>query len=81
MKKLVLMLAVAFSMTMFSCTNNAEKAEAEAPVEEAVEVVTEEVAAPVAEATECDSCQNNGECAEAAATEAPAAETPAAPAK
>lgn len=46
MKKLVLMLAVAFSMTMFSCGNKAENAEA--PAEEAA-VVEEVVAAPVEE--------------------------------
>lgn len=49
MKKLVLMLAVAFSMTLFSCGQKAETAEAEAPAEEVVEVV-EEATAPVEEA-------------------------------
>lgn len=46
MKKLVLMLAVAFSMTLFACGNKAENAEA--PVEEA-EVVEVVEAEPVAE--------------------------------
>lgn len=66
MKKLVLALAVAFSMTMFACSNNAEKAEAEeAPA-------TEEVAAPVAEAAEevADSCCDSTTVVEAEVVEA-----------
>ncbi len=59
MKKVFLMLAVAFSMTMFSCTSNAEKAE-EAPV-----VVEEEVAEPVAEVVDSAN-QVVGEVVEAA---------------
>lgn len=42
MKKLVLMLAVVFSMSFFACGNKEQAAEAEAPA-------TEEVVAPVEE--------------------------------
>ncbi|MDE6207004.1 MAG: hypothetical protein K2M55_04270 [Muribaculaceae bacterium] len=55
MKKLVLMLAVAFSMSFFACGNKEQAAEAEAPVEEApVEVVEEAVAVDTVAAAEGD---------------------------
>lgn len=74
MKKVFLMLAVAFSMTMFSCTNNAEKAE-EATTEEAPAVV-EEVVEAAPEAVVDSANQVVGEVVEAAGevVEAPAAE-------
>lgn len=50
MKKLVLMLAVAFSMSFFACGNKEQAAEAEAPVVE--EAVVEE-AAVVEDSTVC----------------------------
>lgn len=53
MKKLVLMLAVAFSMSFFACGNKeaAAEAEAEAPVvEEVVEAVVDSCC------QKCDSC-------------------------
>lgn len=68
MKKLVLMLAVAFSATLFSCGGN--KAAEEAAVEEvAVEEVAVEEVAPVEEATDTT-----------VVTEEAPAETPAEPA-
>ena len=74
MKKLVLMLAVAFSMTMFSCTK-ADNAATETPAAEEVEVV--EVAAP-AEETATPAEGEEAVVAEGEeVVEAPAAETPA----
>ncbi|MBO4978391.1 MAG: hypothetical protein J6C67_06750 [Muribaculaceae bacterium] len=73
MKKLVLMLAVAFSMTMFSCTK-AENTEAEAPAAEEVEVVEE--VAPAAEEVAAPAEGEEVVAAEGEAVEAPA-ETPA----
>lgn len=69
MKKVILMLAVAFSMTMFSCANkNAENAAEETPA-----VVEEEVvAAPVEEVATEATEEVATEGTEAAATEAPA---------
>lgn len=61
MKKLVLMLAVAFSMSFFACGNKEAAAEAEAPAEEVVEEVV------VAEEDTCTCCE--GDSVEAAAEE------------
>ena len=74
MKKLVLMLAVAFSMTMFSCGNTAEKAAdaaeaAQTTVEETVEAA--EAAVPV-EVVEGDSVVAVAEGEVVAPEEAPA---------
>ena len=63
MKKLVLLLTVAFSVSMFSCGADAKT---EAAAEEAAPVATEEVAAP-------DTCCQADTCA-ACDSVAPAAE-------
>ena len=47
MKKLVLMLAVVFSMSFFACGNKEAAAETEAAAEDTVAVVAEEVAVAV----------------------------------
>jgi hypothetical protein len=65
MKKLVLLLAVAFSVSMFSC-GNAEKAE---EAVDSTEVVAEEVVEEVADSVVADSVV-----ADSAAVEAPVAE-------
>ncbi|MCC8071499.1 MAG: hypothetical protein LIO90_06835 [Bacteroidales bacterium] len=70
MKKLVLMLAVVFSVSLFSCGNSDKKAAEEAVVEEAPVEVVEEVAA-VADSVATDSVAVAAEGVEA--VEAPAA--------
>ena len=70
MKKLVLMLAVVFSMSFFACGNKEQAAETEAPA-------AEEVAAPVEEEVVATVDSLNDSTAvveEAAAVEAPVAE-------
>ncbi len=69
MKKLVLLLAVTFSVSLFSCGNKAAET-TEAPEAEATEVVAEgvEVATPCCENEGCvaDSCSADSCCAAAA---------------
>lgn len=80
MKKLALLLAVAFSVSMFSCTGNEEKKD-----EKAAEKPATEEAAPAAEATPAEEVAPAAEATEAApaaeevapAAEAAPAETPA----
>ena len=59
MKKLVLFLAVAFSVSLFSCGGNDKKAEADSAVVEEAAVV-EEVVVP-------DSCCNDSACVDSCA--------------
>lgn len=79
MKKLVLLLAVVCSVSLFSCGNKAEQADAAADdaavvVEEGAAVVEEN--APCCDKAECpgDSCQNDSTCCVAEVVEAVAAE-------
>lgn len=79
MKKLVLLLAVVFSVSLFSCGNKAQEAPAEEVEATETEVVTETPACCDKENCEGEACQGDSAtcaaCCEAeAATEAPAAE-------
>lgn len=75
MKKVFLMLAVAFSMTMFSCSNNAEKADATVEEEPAVvEEVTEEVPVEVVDSANQVVAEGVVEATEGEVVAAPAAE-------
>ena len=57
MKKLVLFLAVAFSVSLFSCGGSDKKAEADTATVEATEVVEEAVVEPCCADSAClDSC-------------------------
>ncbi len=68
MKKLVLFLAVAFSVSLFSCGGSDKKAEADTVATDTVAVVEETVAEVVDSAACCDSCAATCDsCKEAAA--------------
>ena len=63
MKKLVLFLAVAFSVSLFSCGGSDKKAEAVDTLDAVVEETTVEVAVP-------DSCCGDSACVDSCAAEA-----------
>lgn len=56
MKKLVLFLAVAFSVSLFSCGGSDKKADADTTAMDTVAVVEETVAEVVVDSAACDSC-------------------------